>query len=68
MTWINNYAELRFYEELAGIIMGAIIVIALLVMIFKDWKEKHQALKIMKGKSHKKKVHIKHSQRDEYHD
>lgn len=43
MNWINNYAQLKYFEEILGLIIGGIVFIVIfilwLVMWFKDFIE-----------------------------
>lgn len=43
MNWINNYAQLKYFEEILGLITGGIVFIVIfilwLVMWFKDYRK-----------------------------
>lgn len=43
MNWINNYAQLKYFEEILDLIIGGIVFIVIfilwLVMWFKDYRK-----------------------------
>lgn len=43
MNWINNYAQLKYFEEILGLTIGGIVFIVIfilwLVMWFKDYRK-----------------------------
>lgn len=53
MTWMNNYAELRFYEEIAAIIMAGFQLIVIICMMIKDWLQQRKYQKQCRKKKNK---------------
>ena len=38
MNWINNYAQLKYFEEIVGLVIGGIVFVLWLILWFKNRK------------------------------
>lgn len=38
MNWINNYAQLKYFEEIVGLVIGGIVFVLWLILWFKSRK------------------------------
>lgn len=55
MNWVNNYAELKYWEEVAGITVATIFVIGwAIVLIVSAIKNRKRANYFKHRKKHKK--------------
>lgn len=41
MHWINDYAQLKFYEEIAGYIFAGVVLTVWLAVVLYQWIKEH---------------------------